>query len=139
MRPCASISSRNGPNKSLLTLKFSGLSLLNEGAPQQKDLVHYSELEYARFCRRFEKRLTETIIHHNPTETVVLCNDVSEGPDFKMLAAKGYALYTIYHVDVVDYFTTIYLRSWIKPEATTALYRKLSPMAASLWTRALMF
>jgi glycosyltransferase involved in cell wall biosynthesis len=102
-----------------------GPSILGESAPKEKDLVLYSELQYARFCRVFEKKLTETIWQHDPRETVVLSNDVSEGPDFQALAAKGYSIYTIYHVDVVDYFTTIYLRSWVKPEQTTALYRAI--------------
>ncbi len=112
-------------------LEVLGPSLLKEAAPQHKDLVRYSELEYARFCRRFERQLTERILQYDPKEVVVLCNDVSEGPDFKTLAAKGYALYTLYHVDVVDYFTTIYLRSWVRPEWTTALYRGMSRLG--LW------
>ena len=90
--------------KNLSRWKFLGPSLLKSSAPQQKDLVHYSELQYAAFCRRFEKKLTEKILQYDPKEVVVLCNDVSEGPDFKTLAAKGYPIYTIYHVDVVDYF-----------------------------------
>jgi len=106
-------------------LKVLGPSLLKESAPQQKDLVRYSELQYARFCRQFEKRLTETILQYDPANTVVLCNDVSEGPDFKTLAEKGYSIFTIYHVDVVDYFTTFYLHSWLKPDTTTSLYRKI--------------
>src|ERR1700693_5305520 len=104
------------PMKILYAAAHSGF------APRQKDLVRYSELEYARFCRRFERQLTEKILHADPKDVIVLCNDVSEGPDFKALAAKGYAIYTIYHVDVVDYFTTMYLHSWVKPEWTTAFY-----------------
>src|SRR5258708_33948450 len=48
-----------------------------------------------------------------------------EGANFALLSAKGYPVYTIYHVDVVDYFTTIYLRSLVRPEWTTSLYRKI--------------
>ncbi len=107
-------------------LEVLGPSLLGREAPQEKDLVAYTELQYARFCLEFERCLTETILPHDPKSTVVLSNDVSEGPDFKQLAAKGYALYTIYHVDVVDYFTSIYLRAWVRPEWTTAFYRKIS-------------
>jgi len=49
-------------------------------------------------------------------------NDVSEGPDFKTLAERGYSIFTIYHVDVVEYFAQIYLRSLVKPEWTTAFF-----------------
>ncbi len=101
-----------------------GPSLLKD-SPLNKDLVQYSELEYARFCRDFEKAVTARILEHDPKDVVVLCNDVSEGPDFRLLAQKGYSLYTIYHVDVVDYFTTIYLRALLKPETTTKVYRFL--------------
>src|ERR1051326_5945515 len=103
-----------------------GPALLGRQAPQAQDLVAYSEREYAHFCRRLEKRLTEKILQYDPAKVVILCNDVSEGVDFQRLAAKGYVLYTIYHVNVVDYFTTIYLHSWVKPEWTTAFYRGLS-------------
>jgi glycosyltransferase involved in cell wall biosynthesis len=102
-----------------------GPSILGSDAPRGKDLVRYSELDYARFCRSFEKKLTSTILQRDPPPAVVLSNDVSEGPDFKTLAEKGHPIYTIYHVDVVDYFTSIYLQSWVKPETTTALYRGL--------------
>jgi glycosyltransferase involved in cell wall biosynthesis len=47
---------------------------------------------------------------------VVLSNDVAEGPDFRRLAARGFRIYTIYHVDVVDYVASIYLRSRVRPE-----------------------
>ena len=103
-----------------------GPALLNKFAPLHKDLVQYSELEYARFCLQFEKHLTASILKSDPKDVVILSNDVSEGPDFKMLAAKGYSVYTIYHVDVVDYFTTIYLRAALKPETTTAIYRGIT-------------
>ena len=102
-----------------------GPSLLGSGAPRHKDLVRYSELEYAGFCRRFAKRTTEAILRHDPASTVILSNDVSEGPDFALLASKGYPLFTIYHVDVVDYFAAIYLRGVVHPESTTAFFRAL--------------
>src|ERR1035441_7667835 len=56
-------------------LEVLGPSLLGSQAPKEKDLVHYSELQYARFCLDFEKRLTETILERDPTTTVVLSND----------------------------------------------------------------
>ena len=102
-----------------------GPSILGDAAPRQKDLVRYSELDYARFCQVFEKKLTETILQHDPASTVVLSNDVSEGPDFKTLAERGYSIFTIYHVDVVEYFAQIYLRSLVKPEWTTAFFRAI--------------
>jgi glycosyltransferase involved in cell wall biosynthesis len=108
-----------------------GPSILKESAPQHKDLVHYSEWEYARFCRRFERQLTDRILQYDPQEVIVLSNDISEGPDFKTLAAKGYSVYTIYHVDVVDYFTTIYLRGWVKPETATRLYQWVEKLCHS--------
>ncbi len=107
-------------------LEVLGPSVLGERAPRGKDLLAYSELQYARFCLDFERRLTQTILPQDPKRTVVLSNDVCEGPDFLQLSAKGYAVYTIYHVDVVDYVASIYLRSWARPEWTTALYRVLN-------------
>jgi glycosyltransferase involved in cell wall biosynthesis len=108
-----------------------GPSLLGSEAPQNKDLVRYTELEYARFCRRFEARLTETILRYDPKSTVVLSNDVSEGPDFALLSAKGYSIFTLYHVDVVDYFAAIYLKGLVRPESTTALFHVMEKCGLS--------
>jgi hypothetical protein len=78
--------------------------------------VRFSEKEYARFCFAFEKAVTDEILRHDPATTVVLSNDVSEGPDFRRLAAGGFRVHTIYHVDVVAYVSAIHLRSLVKPE-----------------------
>ena len=60
-----------------------------------------------------------------PPTTVVLSNDVSEGPDFAALAARGFRIFTIYHVDVVAYVAEIYGRGWIRPETTVRWYPRL--------------
>ena len=44
-------------------------------------------------------------------------------PNFHLLAGKGYRIYTIYHVNVVDYFAAIYLHGWAQPETLTSLHR----------------
>ena len=91
-------------------------ALLGPGAPTGTNLVSFTERQYADFCRKFERAVTEEILRHDPAGTVVLSNDVAEGPDFRRLAAGGFHIYTIYHVDVVDYVAAIYLRSRIRPE-----------------------
>lgn len=96
-----------------------------EHAPSGADLVNFSERDYARFCLAFERAATGEILRHDPASTVVLANDISEGPDFAMLAARGYRVFTIYHVDVVAYIASIYLRGWISPAATVRWYRRL--------------
>jgi glycosyltransferase involved in cell wall biosynthesis len=98
-------------------------SLLEARAPRRDDLVRYSELEYARFCDAFEHGTTEEILRHDPSKTLVLSNDVSEGPSFRLLADRGYRIYTIYHVDVADYFTAIYLHGALRTERATAFFR----------------
>jgi glycosyltransferase involved in cell wall biosynthesis len=94
-------------------------------APSGRDLVDFSERDYARFCDSFERASTEEILRHDPATTIVLVNDVSEGPDFATLAARGYRVFTIYHVDVVAYIAEIYLRGWIAPETTVRWHRHL--------------
>jgi glycosyltransferase involved in cell wall biosynthesis len=93
-----------------------------------RDLVRFSEREYAGFCRDFEQHATNEILRHDPAATVVLANDVSEGPDFTRLAAAGFRIFTIYHVDVVAYVAEIYLRGWIAPQTTVRWERRLRPM-----------
>lgn len=112
----------------LRSLSFDLLdpTVLGHRAPKGKDLVRFSEWTYADFCHAFEKACTQKILQHNPQDVVVLCNDVSEGPDFKTLAERGYRILTIYHVDVVDYVARLYLGGRVKPETLTRGYSKLA-------------
>jgi len=94
---------------SVLSPNSLGLKLANP-------LAQMTELEYARFCREFERATTSEILKRDPKQCVVLCNDISEGPDFAVLGGRGYRVATIFHVDVVEYFTRFYLRGLIRPE-----------------------
>lgn len=96
-----------------------------KNAPTGRDVVHLSERDYAAFCRRFELAATDEILRHDPATSVVLSNDVSEGPDFAILAARGYRIFTIYHVDVVAYVSAIYARNLVTPESTVRWHRRL--------------
>jgi hypothetical protein len=85
-------------------------------ARRSAPLHELTELGYARFCRQFECAGTGEILRRNPHECVVLSNDISEGPDFAALGARGYRIVTIFHVDVVEFFTKFYLRGVVRPE-----------------------
>jgi glycosyltransferase involved in cell wall biosynthesis len=114
-------------------------AVLGASAPSGADLVRFGERAYARFSRDFERAATEEILRHDPAGTVVLANDISEGPDFERLAARGYRVFTIYHVDVVGYVAAMYFRGWIRPETTVRWYprlRALLPgMARLVWEK----
>jgi glycosyltransferase involved in cell wall biosynthesis len=114
-------------------------AVLGKTAPAGRDLVRFSESNYARFCFEFERASTEEILKYDPSDCVVLVNDVSEGPDFARLAARGYRIFTIYHVDVVAYVTTIYLRNLLKPETTVRWAHRLRAvmpkMARLIWEK----
>jgi len=99
--------------------------VLGSAAPSGTELVKFGERAYAQFSRAFERAATEEILRHDPASTVVLSNDVSEGPDFAALAARGFPIFTIYHVDVVAYVAEMYGRGWIKPETTVRWYPRL--------------
>jgi glycosyltransferase involved in cell wall biosynthesis len=88
-----------------------------------REIVHFNEREYAKFSREFERTSTLEILKHDPNKTIVLANDVSEGPDFRAL--RDYKIFTIYHVDVVAYVADIYFRGLIRPETTVKWYRRL--------------
>jgi len=114
-------------------------SILGPNAPTGRDLVSFGERDYARFCRAFERATTEEILRHDPAETVVLSNDVSEGPDFAALARRGFRVFTIYHVDVVAYVAAIYGRGLVRPETLVRWYprvRALLPdLARLIWEK----
>lgn len=100
-------------------------AILGNRAPAGGELVQFGERAYARFCREFESASTAEILRHDPADVVVLANDVSEGPDFSRLGARGYRVFTIYHVDVVAYVSAIYGRGWLAPETTVRWYRRM--------------
>ena len=100
-------------------------AILGSSAPSGGQLVQFGERAYAQFCRDFERASTAEILRHDPAQTVVLANDISEGPDFAELDARGYRVYSIYHVDVVAYVAAIYGRGWIAPETTVRWYERL--------------
>lgn len=105
-------------------------AILGSAAPSGAGLVAFSERTYAGFSRAFERAATQEILRHDPATTVVLSNDVSEGPDFEELARRGFRIFTIYHVDVVAYVAEMYGRGWIRPETTVRWYprvRRLLP------------
>jgi glycosyltransferase involved in cell wall biosynthesis len=105
-------------------------SILGTSAPTARDLVSFDERRYARFCADFEGALTTEILRHDPRSTVVLSNDISEGPDFARLAAAGFQVSVIYHVDVVAYISAIYLRGLVSPERLVQWQARL-PSACS--------
>ena len=87
--------------------------------PLSKSPAGMTELQYARFCRQFERAATDAILQRDPHRCVVLANDISEGPDFRQLGEAGHRVATIFHVDVVEYFTKFYLRGVVRPEHLT--------------------
>ncbi len=89
-----------------------------------EEIIRYSALEYARFSRRFCRDATRRILSHDPATTRVLVNDISEGPDFAVLARHGYCVFTIWHVDVVAFFARMYLGGWWRPQTLTRALRR---------------
>ncbi len=106
---------------------FTVLSPRSLKLPLPKSLAEMSELEYARFSRQFEAAATAEILKRNPHECVVLCNDISEGPNFAELGERGYRFVTIFHVDVVEFFTKFYLRNLV-PAHVLSRWRWFSVM-----------
>lgn len=108
-------------------------SILGPEAPRHDALVRMSEWAYARFCRQFERAATQRILREGRPGEAVLCNDVSEGPDFERLAAAGFRLYTIYHVDVLDYVMRLYARGRVSPVRAAGVFRCLERWGARRW------
>jgi len=101
------------------------LSLFTPDAVNGHDIIGFDTSSYARFSRQFEAASTQAIRNHHPAETVVLVNDIAEGPDFRALHNEGYRLATIWHVDVVAYISAIYCRGLLSPQTLTAIHRKI--------------
>jgi glycosyltransferase involved in cell wall biosynthesis len=107
-------------------------SVLGPNAPKGRDLVKFGERDYAKFCKAFGDAVTDRVLTYDPADTAVLVNDVSEGPDLKRIAERGFRIVTIYHVDVVAYVADIYARGWVNPETLVRWYDRLSALAPSM-------
>jgi len=102
-----------------------GPAILGAQAPPGEDLISFNESQYAAFCHRFRDACTAAVLQHDPRHTAVLVNDISEGPDFARVAAAGFRIVTIYHVDVVAYIAAIYLRGRVRPSTLTRAWELL--------------
>lgn len=97
--------------------------LLDQGKPPSS----LGMLEYARFSREFGEATTRKALELKPD--VLICHDISEGPDIKVLSDAGIPVITIFHVDVVDIFNRLYLKSLITPESLARGYRRFRSLA----------
>lgn len=80
-------------------------------------------MEYARFSREFGSATTQLVLKLKPD--VLICHDISEGPDVRALSLAGIPVVTIFHVDVVDIFNRLYLGGLFNPESLARGYRGL--------------
>ncbi len=84
---------------------------------------------YARLSREFERGVTEFLRDFarevNPAEVCVLHNDIAEAGDFREIASLGFRQAAIFHVDVVDYVSRIYLRGAVAAPSLARLWRGL--------------
>ena len=118
-------------------LELIGPAVLGARAPGGHDIVAFNERQYAAFCTAFSAAATREVLRHDPNETAVLVNDISEGPDFQRLQAAGFRMVTVYHVDVVAYITAIYLHGRVEPAKLTGAWEwarrlRLDRMAPSI-------
>jgi len=90
-----------------------------------REIVRFGERQYAAFCRDFERQATEAVLRHDPRRVAVLVNDISEGPDFRRIAGHGYAVFTIWHVDVIAYVAAIYLHGRVSPQTLVRWHDRL--------------
>ncbi len=90
-------------------------------------LTDLSVQGYARFSRQFERGVTSFLVdlagRRDPREVCVIHNDMSEAGDFATIHRLGFRQVTIFHVDVVDYAASIYLRGLISAPVLARIFR----------------
>jgi len=99
------------------------LEVFTPQAVNGHDIIGFNTGSYALFSRQFEALSTRAIRSQDPSQTVVLVNDIAEGPNFKSL--QDYRIATIWHVDVVAYIAAIYCRGLLKPETLVRLHQRI--------------
>jgi glycosyltransferase involved in cell wall biosynthesis len=123
--PICAFLSEEWRRRSDFQLRLLSPEVIGAGAPRDKDLLNYTPKQYIDFTFKFEKAITEEILRHDPSETVVLSNDMPDGPSYRLLGEKGYAVYCIYHMNMVHVFTSAILRGWMRPETAASVYRSI--------------
>ena len=113
---------RNAPG---FQFRLLSPDVIGADAPRDEDLLNYTAGQYINFILKFEEAVTAEILRHDPRETVVLANDMSDGPCFRLLAEKGYSVYCIFHMNMVHVVTKAFLLDLIRPETSAAIYRFL--------------
>jgi len=119
-------------NQPRFKLQLVTPAILGSLAPAGRDITRFNERAYARFCLAFSRAATQHILENDPANCDVLVNDISEAPDFARLAAAGFRIVTIYHVDVVDYIATIYLKGWLSAATLARTWQKVRSLAAPI-------
>jgi glycosyltransferase involved in cell wall biosynthesis len=102
------------------------LSLFTPQAVTGHDIIAFNTACYARFSRQFEAAATGTIRQYDPADTIILVNDIAEGPDFKAL--QKYRIATVWHVDVVAYIAAVYCRELVSPQTLVRLHRMVGAL-----------
>lgn len=101
-----------------------GVEYVRVATGEERPPPELSEFEYAVFSRRFEREATRLLISQCRPD-VVLAHDLAEGPDFCALAGAGLPCITLVHVDVVDFFTRMYMRRLVPPALATRIHRRV--------------
>lgn len=103
--------------------------------PVLKGNLHPAQLtqrEYAAFCRGFEAAATkclERLAKESPSRRfAVLSNDIAEGIDFRRASALGLPVVTLFHVDVADIFSRLYLGCKGPPVPAVRLFSSLEAL-----------
>jgi glycosyltransferase involved in cell wall biosynthesis len=94
---------------------------------QDGTLTDLSVRGYASFSRQFERGVTEFLREYardrTPRRVCVIHNDICEAGDFAAIGRMGYRQVAIFHVDVVDYTASIYLRGVVSAPTLARAYR----------------
>jgi glycosyltransferase involved in cell wall biosynthesis len=110
-------------NQSDFRFRLLSPDVIGAEAPRDEDLLHYTPRQYVNFIFKFEQAVTDEILRHDRRDTVILAIDMSDGPHFRLLAEKGYAVYCIFHMNMVHVVTKAFLLDLIRPETSAAIYR----------------
>lgn len=102
----------------------AGVEYIRVATGEHRAPPDLSELEYATFSRRFEAETTRLLVQETRPDVVVV-HDLAEGPDFRALARAGIPVITLVHVDVVEFFTRMYLRGLVPAAVATRWHRRI--------------
>ncbi len=104
-------------------LQIVSSKVLGAETPGYEDFLRYGPKDWLNFATKFERAAFAEVLRHDPSDTVVLCNNDLR---LKILSEKGYKVFGIHHMNLLDYVTGALLHNAISSVTAAKIFRLIN-------------